>query len=187
MQHSNYVIYKPFGMLSQFINNKTRKKALLSDLYDFVSGTMAIGRLDANSEGLLFLTTDGKLSEAIRSHKVEKEYWVQVDGEINSKAIEELNLGTQITVNGEQYCTMPCEAAFMQEPNLPDRGRKIRDSRHGPTSWVKIILREGKNRQIRKMTASVGFPTLRLIRYRIGTLTIENMQPGDVIKVADFS
>lgn len=184
--HHHYIIYKPFGMLSQFINNKTRKKPLLSELYDFAEGTMAIGRLDAQSEGLLFLTTDGQVSEEVRSRKVEKEYWVQVDGAISHESVEKLSTGTIITVNKNDYKTLPCKVAQIEKPNLPERGRKIRDERHGPTTWISITLTEGKNRQVRKMTASVGFPTLRLVRYRIGNITIDNMTPGDVKEVMSF-
>lgn len=182
----HYIIYKPFGMLSQFINNKTRKKPLLNELYDFAKGTMAIGRLDAHSEGLLFLTTDGQVSEEVRSRKVEKEYWVQVDGDITHEAIEKLSAGTVITVNKTNYKTLPCKVKVIDSPNLPERGKKIRDNRHGPTTWLSIILTEGKNRQVRKMTASVGFPTLRLVRYRIGNITIDNMSLGDVKEVLSF-
>ncbi|MFY0675229.1 MAG: pseudouridine synthase [Bacteroidia bacterium] len=185
-KHNHYIIYKPFGMLSQFVNNKTRKKPLLSELFDFAIGTMAIGRLDAQSEGLLFLTTHGKLSEEIRSRKVEKEYWVQIDGTITQEAIEKLCTGTIITVNKTHYKTQPCNVEKIEEPNLPERGRKIRDKRHGPTSWLSITLTEGKNRQVRKMTASVGFPTLRLVRYRIGNITLDGMNPGEVIEVTNF-
>ncbi|MGB0430749.1 MAG: pseudouridine synthase [Bacteroidia bacterium] len=186
MVHKHYIIFKPYKTLSQFVNNKTRKKPLLSDLFEFTKGTMAIGRLDADSEGLLFLTTDGMVSEAVRSRKVEKEYWIQLDGAITDNAIEKLRSGTVITVNKNIYKTLPCKVNRIETPLLPERGRKIRDERHGPTSWISIILTEGKNRQVRKMTASVGYPTLRLVRYRIGDTTIDRMQPGDVIEVESF-
>jgi len=165
-EHQHFIIFKPFGYLSQFVNNQIRRKnkKMLGELYSFPENTMAIGRLDETSEGLLFLTTDGKMSEFIRSSKIEKEYYAQVDGEITSEAIEKLN----------------------KTPQLPERAKKIRDERHGPTSWISITLREGKFRQVRKMTAVVGFPTLRLVRVRIGKIHINKMTAGEVIKTDDF-
>jgi len=149
---------------------------------------MAIGRLDYDSEGLLLLTTDGKQSELIRSKKVEKEYYVQVDGIITSEAIIKLQNGLTIKHEGKNYLTKHCKAIILKEaPDLPIRAKKIRDAKHGPTSWLSIVLREGKFRQVRKMTAAVGFPTLRLIRVRIGRISIENMQAGEVIPLEYFS
>ena len=112
---------------------------------------------------------------------------VQVDGEITKEAMKKLQNGVEITVSSTKYQTLPCKAfALENEPNLPSRGRNIRDSRHGPTSWVSITLNEGKKRQIRKMTAAVGFPTLRLVRVRIGDIHLSNMNPGDVLSLANF-
>ena len=189
-KHQHFVIYKPDGYLSQFVNNQTRRtnKKMLGELYDFPENTMAIGRLDEPSEGLLFLTTDGKTSEFIRSNKVEKEYYAQVDGIITNEAIEQLKNGVDISFEGSTYTTKPCKAFKLEStPDLPPRRKKIRDERHGPTSWVSITLREGKYRQVRKMTAVVGFATLRLIRVRIGEITLDKMRPGDVIKTSSFS
>jgi len=189
-KHQHFVIYKPDGYLSQFVNNQTRRtnKKMLGELYDFPENTMAIGRLDEPSEGLLFLTTDGKTSEFIRSNKVEKEYYAQVDGIITNEAIEQLKNGVDISFEGSTYTTKPCKAFKLElTPDLPPRRKKIRDERHGPTSWVSIKLREGKYRQVRKMTAVVGFATLRLVRVRIGEITLDKMRPGDVIKTSSFS
>jgi len=185
----HYKLFKPYGYLSQFVNNQsTRKnKKLLGELYPFPINTMAIGRLDYDSEGLLLLTTDGKMSEFIRSSKVEKEYYVQVDGMITQEAILALQNGVQISIEGKHYITMPCTVFELAEtPNLPKRTKKIRDERHGPTSWISITIQEGKFRQVRKMTAAVGFPTLRLIRVRIGTNTINLMKSGEVISLTNF-
>ncbi len=144
---------------------------------------MAIGRLDETSEGLLLLTTDGKTSEFIRSSKVEKEYYAQVDGKITSEAIEQLKKGVGISTETGKYFTRNCIVKeLIETPQLPERAKKIRDERHGPTSWISITLREGKFRQVRKMTAVVGFPTLRLVRVKIGNILLSEMQPGDVIK-----
>ncbi|MCP4970304.1 MAG: pseudouridine synthase [Arcobacter sp.] len=186
--HYHFKIFKPYGFLSQFVQEQRKKKKLLGELFDFPDKTMAIGRLDHDSEGLLLLTTDGMMSYKIRDKGIEKEYYVQVDGEITDDAMSQLQNGVEITVNGTKYLTLPCKAfALKDEPQIPARGRNIRDSRHGPTSWISITLCEGKNRQIRKMTAAVGFPTLRLVRVRIGDIHINNMASGDVVTLPNFN
>ena len=186
--HRHFIIHKPYGYLSQFKYELKRNKKLLGQFFDFPEGIMAIGRLDEDSEGLLLLTTDGKMSEIIRSKKVEKEYYVQVDGLINQEAIDKLKKGVEIGFDGKKYQTKPCEASILGEiPNFGERAKKIRDDRHGPTSWISITINEGKFRQVRKMTSAVGFPTLRLVRIRIGTIFLNNLQDGEVIEVADFS
>ena len=183
-KHSHFKLYKPYGYLSQFINNqnKRRNKKLLSTLIETPENLMAIGRLDEKSEGLLLLTTDGKISEFIRSSKVDKEYYALVDGLITSKEIDKLKQGVEISVDGKPYTTKPCEALLLDSPSNIHQ-RFVRDEKHGPTSWVSITLNEGKFRQVRKMTASLNFPTLRLIRVRIGDIKIDNMQPGDVEEI----
>lgn len=189
MDHYHFIIHKPFGYLSQFVNNQSKRKnkKLLGELSEFPDGTMAIGRLDENSEGLLLLTTDGKESELIRSKKVEKEYFVQVDGEISEDAIIQLRDGVSIRLKTSMYTTLPCEVRqLLPAPIFKERSRKIRDDRHGPTSWISITLREGKFRQIRKMTAAVGFPTLRLIRVRIGEIELNQLESGEVLEVNEF-
>lgn len=185
--HHHYTIFKPYGYLSQFTYNLKRNKKLLGELYDFPEGTMAIGRLDEDSEGLLLLTTDGMMSEIVRSKKVEKEYYVQVDGLIDEPAIEKIKSGVEIGFKGTRYTTLPCEARILKEsPDFPLRGKKIRDERHGPTSWISITVTEGKFRQVRKMTAAVGFPTLRLVRVRIGNVLLNNLQPGEVMEMPEI-
>lgn len=187
MSHAHFILHKPYGYLSQFIYELKRKKKLLGELHDFPTGTMAIGRLDEDSEGLLFLTTDGKMSEIVRSKKVDKEYFVQVDGIINQEAIEKIKNGVEIGFNGTKYITKRCESHIISEiPNFGIRGKKIRDERHGPTSWVSITINEGKFRQVRKMTAAVGFPTLRLVRVRIGNVYLNDLQAGEVKEVGAF-
>jgi 23S rRNA pseudouridine2457 synthase len=186
--HRHFALYKPDGYLSQFITNQTkrRNKKLLGELFDFPEGTMAIGRLDEPSEGLLLLTTDGNFSEYIRSKKIEKEYWVQVDGMITEEAISLLRNGVEISTESGLYRTDPCTAERIEtEPELPPRRKKIRDERHGPSSWLSITLTEGKYRQVRKMTAAVGFPTLRLVRVRIGEIELGKMKPGEVVELPD--
>lgn len=183
--HRHFLIHKPYGYLSQFVYELKRKKKLLGELYDFPPGIMAIGRLDEDSEGLLLLTTDGMMSEIVRSKKVEKEYYVQVDGLITPEAVETLKAGVLIGFNGKKYQTRRCEAHILpQPPAFPARSQKIRDERHGPTSWISVTIREGKFRQVRKMTAAVGFPTLRLVRVRVGDQILGDLKSGEVREVS---
>lgn len=171
--------------MSQFTGDE-KKKVFLGTLYDFPEGTMAIGRLDEESEGLLLLTTDGQFSELVRSKKVEKEYYVMVDGFITDEAILKLQLGVEIGIRDVKYTTLPCKVSKLDPPpDFPPRSKRIRDDRHGPTSWISITISEGKYRQIRKMTAAAGFPTLRLIRVRIGKLVMEDYTPGKVMPVRE--
>lgn len=180
--HKHYILHKPYGFLSQFISNGRLKKKhrYLGELHGFAEGTMSIGRLDRTSEGLLLLTTDGKVSNEITSRKYEKEYYVQVDGEISENAIKLMEEGVEIGINGEKYMTLPCKAEIIADPGFTQRSRRIRDERHGPTSWISITINEGKFRQVRKMTAAVGFPTLRLVRVRIGEIELGDMEVGEV-------
>ena len=183
MMHHHFIMHKPYGYLSQFVGEGKKKKRL-GELYGFPAGTMSIGRLDENSEGLLLLTTDGKLSNYISSAAIEKEYYVQVDGLLSTEAIESLQQGVEISIEGIKYQTKPCKAYVLASiPDLPQRSKKIRDDRHGPTSWISVTLTEGKFRQIRKMTSVVGFPTLRLIRVRIGNIYLNGLQAGEVKEV----
>ena len=185
--HQHFKIFKPYGFLSQFVPETRKKKKLLGELFDFPDKIMAIGRLDHDSEGLLLLTTDGMKSFQVRDKGIEKEYYAQVDGKITQDAISQLQNGVNISVNGTNYLTLPCKAFVLEnEPNLPARGRNIRNSSHGPTSWISITICEGKNRQIRKMTAAVGFATLRLVRIRIGDIHIDSMIAGEVVNLANF-
>ncbi|WP_418603069.1 pseudouridine synthase [Hwangdonia sp.] len=188
-KHRHFIIYKPYGYLSQFKSHdsKQQSKKFLGSLFDFPENAMAIGRLDEKSEGLLLVTTNGKMSDFVNSQKVEKEYYAQVDGDISAEAVKSLGLGVEIGFNGKKYKTKPCKAFKLNEtPNLPKRSKKIRDDRHGPTSWVSITLNEGKFRQVRKMTSAVGFPTLRLVRIRVGGIALGSMQVGDVVAVDGF-
>ncbi len=185
----HFILNKPYGYLSQFVSqqSKRKNKKMLGELFDFPENIMAIGRLDETSEGILFLTTDGKMSELVRSSKVEKEYYAQVDGVITQNAIEQLKNGVEIGFEGTKYKTKTCKAFVVKPaPIFPERAKKIRDERHGPTSWISITLREGKFRQVRKMTAAVGFPTLRLVRVRIGVIELGTMQVGEVRETSDF-
>ncbi|MBR9860773.1 pseudouridine synthase [bacterium] len=188
-QDQHFKLYKPAGYLSQFVNNQNRRrnKKLLSELGDFPEGTMSVGRLDENSEGLLFLTTDGKTSNYVQSKNVEKEYYVQVEGKIDEKAINEIQRGVEIKLKKRVYTTLPAKARILETaPKVPPSPRAERD-RDKITSWISITIKEGKYRQVRKMTAAVGFPTLRLIRVRIGSEGLENLRPGKHIELESFN
>lgn len=272
MSHQHFKMYKPAGVLSQFVYNhrKRKNRRLLGDVIQnsetsIPDGIMAIGRLDEDSEGLLLLTTDGQMSKRVREKNVEKEYWVQVKGDVTNDAVDKLSRGVQITLpsaaemKGQQerqhsdktsntYQTLPCKVRVLDtelvdvaKPNMSNqkdgsketavRKRKFKgtcnkcgevghktkdcplcrnnnnpgsiedmtmkmalppgispscrislaeDSIHGPTSWISITLTEGKNRQVRKMTHVVGHPCLRLVRVRIGTVTLAGMTAGNV-------
>jgi len=184
--HRHFIFHKPFGFLSQFKCEHDWKK-VIGDFYDFPEGTMPVGRLDEESEGLLLLTTDGKLCDLMRAKDKEKQYYAQVDGLIDDAALEKLRNGVEIGIRGVKYMTLPCKAELLEnEPDFPARTKRIRDERHGPTCWISITLTEGKNRQIRKMTAAAGFPTLRLFRVRMGDVLLGNLKAGEVKEVEGF-
>ncbi len=165
---------KPYGVLSQFT-----PEGRWRGLKDFIDtpGIYVAGRLDADSEGLLLLTNDGKLQARISDprYKMEKTYWVQVEGEPDDAALERLRQGVQLN-DGP---TLPARAQRMEAPaNLWERDPPVRFRQSIPTAWVELVIREGRNRQVRRMTAAVGFPTLRLVRAAIGPYTLDGLAPG---------
>jgi 23S rRNA pseudouridine2457 synthase len=164
--------YKPYGVLCTFTDPAGRPN--LSD-YLYEPDVYTAGRLDMDSEGLLFLTNDGELNHRITSPKyhLPKTYYVLVEGLINSAAIQLLSSGPIIKGN---YKTKSCYVEPIPEPILPERGKEI--TPHGPTAWILMRLNEGKKRQIRHMTAAVGLPTLRLVRVSIGPIQLSDLQPG---------
>lgn len=172
-------------MLSQF--TKEGDHQTLADLdFNFPKDIYPVGRLDADSEGLLLLTNDNflktRLLDPKRGHK--RTYLVQVEGQISAEDCKKLSSGVEISVNGKKYRTLPANVKSIEAPLLPERNPPIRFRAKIPTSWIEISLHEGKNRQVRKMTASVGFPTLRLVRCRIGNhLDFEGLNPGDVKEI----
>lgn len=181
-----YIIYKPYGVLSQFQDENNRPT--LKTLGHFPKDVYPVGRLDMDSEGLLILTNDTRLNNRMLNPKYahEREYWVQVDGEVSEKAIQELTEGgLEIKVNKKQHRTLPAKAKKITEPNLPARNPPIRYRKEIPTSWLSLKLIEGKNRQVRKMTAKVGYPTLRLVRVAIEKLQLGNMKVGDVKELSE--
>ncbi len=169
---------KPFDVLCQFTDEQGRKT-----LADFVKqkNVYAAGRLDRDSEGLILLTDDGKLQHKITDpkNKMQKTYWVQVDGEITDEAISQLKKGIKL----KDGLTKPAKAKKISEPKgLWPRIPPIRERKHIPTSWIELSITEGRNRQVRRMTAAAGFPSLRLIRYSIGEWTIDNIDNGSYIR-----
>jgi 23S rRNA pseudouridine2457 synthase len=174
IQHRYVVFYKPYGVLSSFTDDQGRPT--LGD-YVPVPGVYAAGRLDFDSEGLLFLTDDGDLGHRLAHprYKLPKTYWVQVEGVPTAEAVEALRRG--LPVKGER--TAPAEVALLSpSPTLPPRPVPIRERQNIPTTWLVIVLREGRKRQVRHMTAAVGHPTLRLVRVAIGPLTLAGLEPG---------
>ena len=179
-----FVTYKPFQVISGF--TPENGKACLKDFFKVPVDVYPLGRLDFDSEGLLLLTNDKTLNYHILhpSFAHEREYWVQVEGDITQKALDQLFTGVPISIDGKKYTTKRALAARLPElPPVPERFPPIRFRKNIPTSWIKLALTEGRNRQVRKMTAAVGFPTLRLLRYRISALTIQSMLPGDMIEM----
>ena len=168
--------------MSQFSAEGDKKT--LADYFSssFPKNIYPVGRLDFDSEGLLLLTNDKQLTHQLLEPKFkhQRTYWVQVEGTIDDEAISKLQKGVVINVNGKDHHTAPAIVKFFsEEPTAPERNPPIRFRKNIPTSWISITLTEGKNRQVRKMTASVGFPTLRLIRYSIGKVNIEGLGVGE--------
>lgn len=168
------LLNKPYGYLSQF-TPEGRWQGLAGLLP--VPGVYVAGRLDADSEGLLLLTDDGKLQARIAEpkHKLPKTYWVQVEGEPDEAALDRLRRGVRYA----DFTTQPARVRRIDEPaGLWPRDPPVRYRAAIPTSWLEIVIGEGKNRQVRRMTAHIGFPTLRLIRYAVGAATLDGLAPG---------
>jgi len=169
------LLNKPFGVLSQFTTQEGHRT--LADFVD-VPNVYAAGRLDKDSEGLLVLTDDGRLQHEIASpkarSKLPKTYWVQVERVPDEAALDALRGGVQL----KDGRTRPAKVRRLDPPQLWPREPPIRERKSIPTSWLEVVLTEGRNRQVRRMTAHVGFPTLRLVRHAIGPWTVDGLEPG---------
>jgi 23S rRNA pseudouridine2457 synthase len=174
-----FIIYKPFGVLSQFSGEANT----LASLFDFPKEVYPVGRLDKDSEGLLLITDDKWLNHHLLNPRFghQRTYLAQVEGVPTPEALKALSNGVKINVDGKEYLTKHAIAKLLEEePILPDRDPPIRYRKNVPDSWIELTLIEGKNRQVRKMTAAVGFPTLRLVRKSMEKINILNFAVGEV-------
>jgi 23S rRNA pseudouridine2457 synthase len=179
-----YIIYKPFQVLSRFTPENS--KPCLKDFFEVPTDVYPVGRLDYDSEGLLLLTNDKTLNHRLLhpGFAHERVYRVQVEGLITNEALQLLSSGITINIDGKPFHTRSGKVSRLPEHIvIPERNPPIRFRQHIPTSWIQLVITEGKNRQVRKMTAATGFPTLRLIRYRLAGLTLDHMLPGDMTEM----
>tara|TARA_B110000503_G_C7054895_1_gene374004 strand:- start:52 stop:639 length:588 start_codon:yes stop_codon:yes gene_type:complete len=177
-----YKLYKPYGYLCQFTGESS--DLLLGDLFNFPKDVYSVGRLDKDSEGLLILTNDNHFKSRLLSPSSNKwkVYWVQVEGVIDQKAIDSLTNGSiKIKHKGREHIVSKAKCNIISNHNIEERVPPVRIRKSIPTSWIELHISEGKNRQVRKMTAAVGFPTLRLIRYSVDQITLEGMLPKEVL------
>ena len=183
--YSYFVINKPFGVLSQF-TKEIPEHQTLADLYPFPKDVYALGRLDKDSEGLLILSNDKKLNHQLLdpNHGHRRTYWAQVEGTPTKEAFHQLRTGVEIRINKKTHRTLPAKVKIIATlPFLWERNPPIRFRANIPTTWLELELKEGKNRQVRRMCAKVGLPVLRLIRCKIEDLTLKGLTPGGVRKI----
>ncbi|MEN0005514.1 MAG: pseudouridine synthase [Bacteroidota bacterium] len=181
-----FIVHKPYGVLSQF-TREIPEHRVLGDLFQFPSNVYPVGRLDRDSEGLLIVSDDKKLNNQLLNPKFahQRTYWVQVDGQITPEAVQQLTDGVTIRINKKDYHTKPAQAALLSPISaLPERDPPIRFRKNIPTSWISLSLTEGKNRQVRRMCAKVGFPVLRLIRMEMENLRLQAFIPGKVVEMS---
>ena len=171
-----FILNKPYGVLSQFTDKENRPT--LSSFYTFPKNVYPVGRLDFDSEGLLIITNDKSLTDYLLNpkNKHEREYFVQVEGIPTEKGLQKLRAGIDL----KDGLTLPARIKIINEPDFPPRIPPIRQRENIPTCWLSLSLIEGRNRQVRRMTAAIGFPTLRLVRVRIKKLTLEKLKQGEV-------
>lgn len=184
LKNKYFALHKPYGYLCQFTGDDG--DLLLGDLYNFPKDVYSVGRLDKDSEGLLLLTNDNDYKTRLLDPKSNKSktYLVQVEGEINTKAIEELKAGSiVISHKGTKHKVSKADCSIVPTPFIEERKPAIRYRANIPTSWIELSITEGKNRQVRKMTAAVGYPTLRLIRVSFDSIQLEELKSGEVREI----
>lgn len=177
-----FLINKPYDYLSQFTKEEAHHQTL-ADLYDFPPDVYPVGRLDRDSEGLLLLTNDKQLHTRLLHPKWQHQrtYWVQVEGQPDAQALAQLEKGVHIRAKGQSWTTLPAKVNLLEKaPAIPERQPPIRERKNIPTTWLALSLTEGKNRQVRRMCAAVGYPVLRLIRYQIEGVTLDYLAGQEV-------
>lgn len=187
MSFSYYLFNKPCGVICQF-SPQDDKPTLAHYLTTVEKDVYPVGRLDTDSEGLLLLSNDKKIVQKVLDPKFEHEktYHVQIEGLPKEEKLQQLRKGVPINVDGKIYTTKPCQAKLIDQPAyLWERNPPVRFRKNIPTYWLEIKISEGKNRQVRKMTAAIQCPTLRLIRFQIGKLNIDKLSPSDYIKISE--
>ena len=179
-----YLINKPYKVLSQFSNEGENPG--LGTLYQLPKDVYPVGRLDLDSEGLLLLTNDKKINNKLLdpTYGHRRVYRVEVEGEPNEESLLVLRAGVEINLKGKKYQTKPCEVHLLQSFKIAEREPSVNRTKHPVTSWMELVLTEGKNRQVRRMTAKVGHPTLRLIRYALEELELDGLRPGGIIELS---
>ena len=184
---SYYVLFKPYGYLSQFTREQPDHKTLADLCPDLPKDVFPVGRLDKDSEGLLLLTSDSRVNHRLLNpaFQHERTYLAQVEGVPDEVAMHALQDGPAIKVGKSRYKTLPCKATLLaEEPDVPERVPPIRVRKTVPDSWIELTLIEGKNRQVRKMCAAVGYPVLRLMRAGIEDLKLDDMVPGELREIS---
>lgn len=183
--HKYYILYKPYNVLNQFTKERP-EHITLADFLHVDKDVYPVGRLDKDSEGLVLLTNDKSLNSQVLNPAFghSRTYFVQVDGDITPEAIDKASAGVMIKLDSGPYKTQPCTIKKLSKaPAIPERNPPVRFRKLIPTSWIKIELKEGKNRQIRKMMAGVGFPVLRLVRVQMEELRLGKLQPGEYAEI----
>ncbi len=179
-----YIIHKPYQVLSQFTDENGNPG--LGSVYNLPKNIYPVGRLDLDSEGLLILTDDKSINNKLLNptHQHNRTYWVEVEGVPDHLALAKFEKGLEIKFNGKAHKTLPCKIAILDSVNLPERVPPVNYQKHPIRSWLEIKLMEGKNRQVRRMTAAIGHPTLRLIRVAIEDLSLFPLQSGEITQIS---